>query len=213
MNRSMTMLVAVAVALMSLAGAGYALVTYTATTISSDNVIAYSGNTVDIVELEATEQGSVWVPITHSLTIVGPQVDIVDNVMSVSRSTTTVSGYSVKVQSMDEDLKVRCWVLLDDSRSWVIIESMSLSIDGHDVSFMSNGRTSVPSETITLSTSETDGDIREGIHAFTFSITYARVSISLDEGEDTSFENLSGARLVFCASDVDPLATIVTPTP
>ncbi len=205
MNRSVTIMVVAAVALMSLAGVGFALVTYTATTISSDNQISYSGNTVDIVELE----GSDWTPISHPLTIVGPQVDIVDNVMSVSRSTTTVSGYSVKIQSTDEDLKVRCWVLLQDPRSWVFIESMSLSIDGHDVSFMSNGRTSIPSEAITLSTSDTGEGIREGIHSFTFSITYARVSISLDEGEDTSFESLSGARLVFCAGDVDPLAAIV----
>ena len=179
----------VSVALISVAGVGFA-VTYTATTISSDNTMSYSGNTVEIVDFYGE-------PVTSSLTIASPTRSINDNIVTVNRSTTTISEYQLKVSTEGEDLTVRCWVKLADARSWVIVESMTLTIDGHTVNFLNNGVSSVPSDSILLT---------KGLHSFTFSITYANVSIDLSESEDTGFLNFSNARLMFIAGDSDPLS-------
>ena len=85
MNTKYLAIAAVAVALASVIGFGFA-VTYTATTVSSDNTVDYVGHTVDIVDSNGA-------PIQSALTIAGPTVSgSADNEVIISGSTTTVSG-------------------------------------------------------------------------------------------------------------------------
>ena len=203
MNSKCLVIAVAAVALTSIVGVGFAVVTYTATTVSSDNTVDYIGHTVDVVDSNGA-------PIQSSLLIAGPTVSGsgTENEIIVSASTTTISGYKVRVNAdQGEELYVRCWVLLDDARSWVIIDNITLTItisenETRTVNFLASGVSSVPSDSILLAA---------GSYSFTFAITYSAKTLLLAEDEDVGFLNLSGSKLVFMVGDTDPLSVQSSP--
>ena len=189
MNNKVLAIAIAAVAVVAAIGTGFAVM-YTATTTSSNNVAHYSGNTVDIVDSSGN-------PVTAPLRIAGPTPDVGGN--------TTVVSSRLKVSTEDAaGLIVRCWVQLHDARSWVIIDSMTISVDnGQPFSFYNLGTSSIVSSPMTLSA---------GIHSFTFTIIYKSLSdISLLDHEDIDFYDMSGSKLMFFAGDTDPIVSQTSP--
>jgi len=189
MNRTAMIAVAiVAIAVMAGIGAGFA-VTYSATTVSSGNTLNYSGDVVEIVKPDGST-------LTGALPIVSPTVSIYENQVTVTEGPTMITGYKVRVDTQKDNLTMRCWILLEDARSWSIIKSITLSIEGRTVGFLNDGVSSIPSSAITLA---------PGLHQFTVTITYKQTTMYLNGTEDTDFLDLSGSRLIFVVGDSDPL--------
>ena len=185
MNNKLLILVVAVVAAAAVIGTGFA-VTYTATTISNSNTAHYSGNTVEIVDVSGN-------PVTTPLRIAGPTPDIGGN--------TTVINSRLKVNTEDTTgLYVRCWVQMQDARSWIIVNSMTISIDGGEAKeFIKNGTSSILSDAMLLT---------PGIHTFTFTISYKNLAdVSILDGENTDFLDLTGSTLRFYAGDTDPIPT------
>lgn len=193
MRNSLMFLAIVSVSLMAVAGIGFA-VTYTATTVSTDNDLTYKANVIDIVDLHGESIGA-------ALEIPGPTYSIVDDRVEVTSNTVWLREYKLKIYAADGDLNVRSWIILNDERSWAMIDNISLVIDDGETSrntnFLSDGTSSVPSESMLLDSGE---------YTLTLSITYARVAFDLDEDDGMDFLDLTGSRLVFLVADADPLA-------
>lgn len=177
-----------AIALVAAVGSGLA-VTYTATTISSNNTLSYSGDVIEIVKPDGST-------LEGPLPIEGPTANIYENQVIITNNQKMLMGYKLRIDTKETGLTLRCWVLLEDARSWVIIKDMKLSVDDRNVGFIHDGVSSIPSSAITLS---------KGVHQFTFTIEYKAVTLDLNGTENTSFLDLSGARLVFVVGDSDPL--------
>ena len=187
----------VAVVIMAVAAVGTGLaVTYTATTISSNNTLSYSGDVVEIVKPDGST-------LDGALPILGPTVNTFDNQVVVTGTQRMMDGYKIRVDTEKDNLVLRCWILLKDARSWVFIDSITLSVENRQVGFINNGESSIPSSAISLS---------PGLHTFTLTIKYKSITLDLYDNEetpgldeDTSFLDLSGSRLVFTVGDSDPL--------
>ena len=178
-------------------GVGFAL-NYTAiatTNNSGNNSIAYEGHVVDIMDGQQS--------LGSAIPINNPTYSQDGNTITVTASSTSFS-YNLKVQTVQNGtLKVRAWIELNDVRTWVIIDSITLTVDGNNVPFaLSNGISSVPSGVMNLS---------NGNHPFTVTITFRAMDIELDSGvnttDNTDFLNLTGSRIVFLAGDTDPLTS------
>ena len=185
---AMFAIVAVIIAFTAVIGTGLA-VSYTATTVSSNNTLSYSGDVVEIVKPDGAT-------LDTALPIVGPTANVYENQVIVSEKQTMLTGYKIRIDTNQTSLAVRCWVLLEDARSWAIIESMILSVDTREVGFLNEGVSSIPSAPISLA---------KGLHQFTFTIKYKQTTLDLNGTENTNFLDLSGARLVFVVGNSDPL--------
>ena len=186
---------AVIITIVAAIGTGLA-VTYTATTTSSNNMLSYSGDVVEVVKPDGDT-------LNNALSIIGPTVSIYENQAVVTGTQKMMDGYRIRIDTEKDNLVLRCWVILDDARSWVFIDSITLSVDGRQVGFIKDGESSIPSSAISLS---------PGLHPFTFTIKYKSITLDLYDNEETtgldediSFLDLSGARLVFAVGDSDPL--------
>ena len=190
MNRtSIFAITAVAIVVIAGIGAGFA-VTYTATTVSSNNTLHYSGDLIEIVKPDGSTLG-------NALPIVGPTANVYDNQVTVTEAPTMITGYKLRVDTEKEGgLTMRCWVILEDARSWAIIKNITLSVNGRTVGFLHEGVSSIPSSAITL---------EPGLYQFTLTITYKQTTLYLNGTEDTGFLDLSGSRLIFVVGDSDPL--------
>lgn len=211
MNRKI--LIAAALLLMiSIPSIGYA-VTYNAMTVSTDNTVDYSGDLVEILSNDGSDT-----PIGSAIQIRGPTQSIVDNVVTVSGSS-TIDGYKLKVNSDSQDLVVRCWIEFADPRSWAIVDSITLSVSSNeegsssfdiqrqllvaseDTSESQPTYVAIPSATFNLSANN------HNIHEFKLTITFKSVSLYLNGQESDSFVSLQGSKLIFVASDSDPLSS------
>lgn len=202
MNRITLTYTVCALAVLSVIGVGYAL-EYTATNISSENSIIYGGNTVTIVDSDGNELG-------ESLTIAGPTYVPSEGQVDVSQSTVWINSYKLKIETSAEDASIylRCWIHLNDVRSWAIIDDVSLSIkDGsttYNLSLMSKGTDSTPT---TSSISSQYVSLGEGIYDFEFSIRFSEVTLDVLPGDNLSFLDFSGSRLTFIVGKEDPLTS------
>ena len=92
MNRSgLSIALVMSIVLIAAVGSGFA-VTYTAITTSTDNVVDYKGNTIDILNSSGT-------PIGNSVTIAGPTANIVDDQLVVTHKTVWINSYTLKVNA------------------------------------------------------------------------------------------------------------------
>ena len=189
MNRTALIAIAVAaIAVFAGVGVGFA-VTYSATTVSSGNTMSYSGDLVEIVKPDGST-------LKSALPIVGPNATVYDNQVTITSDPCMITGYKLRIDTEKDNLTLRCWILLEDVRSWAIIQNVTLSVNNRTVGFLHDGSSSIPSSAITLA---------PGIYQFTFTITYKQTTITLNGTEDTGFLDLSGSRLIFVVGDSDPL--------
>ena len=221
-NRLFAAIIAV-VAVGFLIGTGFAVTTYTATNTVNSGTVTYDGNTLDIVDSSGTSLG-------QSLTIDRAITDLSsDNVLTIydadspdGKKVTVIQNYKLRIHVSDGDPVVRCYIHLNDPRSWAIIDSVILNINttnyniGISEALLGSptppGVSSLPTEAITGLSSGTD-------YSFTVTITYVNDVINLykvpqdggDENaydiEDTGFLDLTGSKLVFLMSDSDPLSS------
>ena len=199
MKRSLLTVIAVSVIIASVAGIGFAA-TYTATTVSNDNTVEYYGNTVEFVNLNGD-------PVGNSLAIAGPTVIPVGNEYEVTANTVWINNYKIKINAEDNSsLYIRCCMILDDIRSWAIIQNVSLTVnDGttdRNLTLLDNSTStpvsSVASEAVSLP---------EGSHSFSLSVTYRHLVFNPDYESDLGFLDLTGAKLVVVAGETDPLSS------
>lgn len=199
--------------IMVTAGIGYA-VTYTATTVSDDNTLKYSGDTVEIVTNTSSPT-----PITSVLELNGPTKSINGNNVTISGSS-TLDGYQLRVNSEKESLTVRCWIEFADARSWAIISSIKLMISsnregGSDYDITRDLLTVDGSSTLSQPTYnaapssyfELSAKAAQRDHAFKVVITFVDATFTLNNQEDYNFIDLTGSKLVFAVSSTDPLSS------
>ena len=203
MSRLTLIIAACAIAVLSIAGIGYAL-EYTATNISSDNTVSYGGNTVTIVDSDENELG-------QSLTIAGPTYnEPSEGQVDVSQSTVWINSYKLKIETSTENASVylRCWIHLKDVRSWAFIDDVSVAIkDGsttYNLSLMTAGTDSTPTSSSVASSYVSLG---AGVYDFEFSIRFSEVTLDVLPGDDLSFLDLSGSKLTFIVGKEDPLTS------
>ena len=201
------MVLAVAAVLVAAAvGTGFAL-TYMSTTTSRDNEVSYDGITLDV--LDSSHQ-----PVDGYIPIAGPTVNTVENNLTHISGGFHLSCYLVV--DCPSSVYVQSWMILGNSQSWAIIDSISLSItvpgDNNTtvtkkVTFMKAAADpapavgSVPSDPLQLSS---------GTYSFTVDVRYLEIDLALD-GENQDFLELSGSYITFSAGLENPLPGTTNP--
>ena len=215
-------------AVFMLVGTGVALTTYTATNTTNSSSVPYDGNTVDIVDNNGTSLG-------QSLTISRATTSLSsDNVLTIydadspdGKKVTVIQNYKLRIHLSDSSASpvVRCYIHLDDPRSWVIIDSITLNINNTDYNIgispalvgsqIPAGVSSLPTDAITGLSSGND-------YSFTVTIRYVNnaddpiylYNIPQTNGdevtyntEDAGFLDLTGSTITFLMGDSDPLST------
>ena len=215
-------------------GFGLATTTYSAITSSSSNDVEYDGNTIDILDQNDDILGntiSIARPVTSNIDAglselypdeTGNVLKVYDSESADGKKVTTIAGYKLRAHVPNGSPFVRCYVHMADARSWAIIDSITLNINGNDYNIGLSvndpnsqtpaGISSIPSAVINNLSSDVE-------YSFTVTITYVNESFILYKipqevngetqytYEDTDFINLAGSTLVFVVGDSDPLST------
>ena len=220
MNRKIVAVAAIAIICMSAAGIGYAVTTYTGTTYTESDV-AYQGYSITLTD---TSGSAVSTALEFSRpTYTTPTT--VDGHMetTVSASTQTSSYYKLKIECPDSNLKVRCSVTLDDTRSWAIIDHITVKVYANDYSSSptytfdlnppSESSTSVTLDGVVVPYYSWDADQstlmtlnKTDQNYVTFTIAYKAVTLKYETTEDIDFMDLTGMKVYFAASTADPSA-------
>ena len=191
MNNKRMLALIIPVVVIAAIGCGYAW-NLASVSVSDENEVSFTPNTVEILNSDDTERTS-FLPISN------PSATINGNEVTIQRNTTYVTGYKLKVSTSEsEGLKVRSWVMLNDPRSWAMIESITLTVGDTSTDLYSYTvhDSSAPSAVFTL---------QDGTYDLSLSITYRNVTFDLNGVEDNRFIVMDGSKLVFAAGETDPL--------
>lgn len=220
MNRRMLIIVAIALLLISGAGLGYAVTTYTGTTYTESNM---DYNETSIILTDNTG-AAVTNALEFSIPTYTTPVDHGDYFeTTVSASSETLSNYKLKIACPGDSLSVRCFVTLSDSRSWAIISTITVNVYANDASSSpsysyvinppSESETSVtldgvaiPYKTWTEDQSSMMTLNKTDINYVSFTIAFKAVTLKYDSNvdDDLDFLNLTGMKVRFAASTSDP---------
>ena len=196
MNKKLLIVAVVSIVAIATIGTGFAVGGYTAKMISTDTV-QYDGYSVNILDNNGNQ-------LNQPLYLEGLEEDTdytdVNNVISVTGTSKSVEGYVAVHAPTGQTANVREWIMMNDVRSWSIIESITISIDSGSSTVLYNSNstsTSNPSANATL----TNGD-----HHFVLTVTYKTCTLYVESSESRGFLDLSGSKLMFALSNSDPLS-------
>ena len=125
-----------------------------------------------------------------------------------------ITGHKLSVTASD-DVSVRTWITLSSTSSWIIVQSATITINGHDYAFaVANGGAGVPTDAFSLP---------QGSYSFTIRITFTaqydadyNSIITHETMSETMYNALKAAfsgQLVFAIDDGDPLSPIQAQNP
>ncbi len=223
MNRRAFAIAAIALICISAAGIGYAATIYTGTTYTESDV---SYNEYSIILTDTTGEAAVSTAIefaqpTHTTPVEHDQGDYSYYETTITAASPTSSDYRLKITCPGDSLSVRCFITLDDVRSWTVIDHITINV-------YANERGSSPTATYTVSPpSEIDASVtyqtvsipyklwtedqsalmtlnKADMNYITFTVAYRAVTLQYDSGEDLNFLNLSGMEVKFTAATADP---------
>ena len=110
--------------------------------------------------------------------------------------TMSIEGYSLNVYWNDEPNTVRAWLFLD-AGAWLYVDSVSLTINGHEYEFCNGGATGCTTDAITGLGTDTY-EFALNFHYISGNVPYVTYP------DDSSIWN-NGGRLTFAAGNDDPL--------
>ena len=200
MNRSSMVLGVVAVLILASVGTGFAL-SYISTTTSRNNTVQYNGITLDI-------EDSHEIILSTPLSVVGPTTQQTEG------NLTHISGgcsftYYLKV-NCPSNAYLQCWTVLNDAKTWAVIDSISLSIVIGGVTKMTEFTHDTSATLSTVSIPSESLQVSSGTYSFTVSIQYREIDLDL-VGENLDFLDLSGSTLTFSASTSAPVPGVSNP--
>ncbi len=226
MNRRMLAIAAIALICISAAGIGYAATTYTGTTYTQSDVDYQQYSII----LTNTSGATISSAIRFDRPTYTEPVEVAGHYETTVSSTSDTSDlYKLKITCTENSLQTRCIVTLDDIRSWAIIQSITVSVYAQDSE-------SAPTYTYTLSppTESSTSVTIDGVEVpyktwnadqsplmtlnkadnnfVRITIAYKAVTLKYDSGDDIAFMDLTGMKIRFAASTVDPSAPeVVSP--
>ena len=225
MNRGMLAIAVIALICASAAGIGYAATTYTGTT--------YTDSDVDYQQYSITLTNNAGAAVTSAIQFNRPVYTT--TVVGDHSETTVTAGtpqtsdlYKLKITCPEnvESLNARCVVTLADTRSWAIIDSITVEVCASDVDVATYTYTLDPSTE--TSTSVTIDDVvipydtwnadqsplmtlNKTDHNFVkITVAYKAVTLKYDE-DDVSFMDLTGMKVIFSAATADPSPAAASP--
>ena len=189
-------LVIAAIAVVSMIGVGLAA-SYGSFLETSSNTVNYSGTGINILYEESEDN---WEPLGTALVVNGPAYTIVGDTVTFTSSTVTINTYKLDVDCATTG-DVRCWLVLDDSLSWAVVDTATIKIDSGSPQTLIDSGSAAGTETRLQSTVPvTFSSLAKGQHTFEFVITYKNITIDLSDGDSekvNSISDLADSRLVF----------------
>ena len=225
MNRGMLAIAVIALICASAAGIGYAATTYTGTTYT-DSDVDYQQYSIVLTDISG---GAVSNALSFDRPVYTTPV-LVDGhyETTVTAASKTSDPYKLKITCPEnvESLNARCVVTLADTRSWAIIDSITVEVCASDVDVATYTYTLDPSTE--TSTSVTIDDVvipydtwnadqsplmtlNKTDHNFVkITVAYKAVTLKYDE-DDVSFMDLTGMKVIFSAATADPSPAVASP--
>ncbi len=175
-------IVTVIIAVLLLGGVGYAFAA-SSSVESPNNGISGKAYSLDITKEDPVAELIVPEPYHTGANVAADQ-------------TMSIEGNSLSVYWNDESNIVRAWLFLD-AGAWLYVESVSITINGHEYEFCNGGDTGKATDVITGLSSTT--------YEFTLNFHYISGHVPyVTYPDDSSIWN-NGGSLTFAAGSDDPL--------